>query len=130
MSRVTIGVDVGGTKIAAGVVDGHGTILRTARRPTPRHDSAPYWQKWRTSSTSASRCRRNGHRLRVSALPAASIIPSLVYFAPNLAWTHVPVRTVLEAATGLACVVENDGEAAAWAERVSARASGSSTWSW
>ena len=39
VSGVTIGVDVGGTKIAAGVVDGHGTILRTARRPTPRHDS-------------------------------------------------------------------------------------------
>ena len=34
VSGVTIGVDVGGTKIAAGVVDGHGTILRTARRPT------------------------------------------------------------------------------------------------
>ncbi|MEC9180171.1 MAG: ROK family protein, partial [Actinomycetota bacterium] len=40
VSGVTIGVDVGGTKIAAGVVDGHGTILRTARRPTPRHDSS------------------------------------------------------------------------------------------
>ena len=40
VSGVTIGVDVGGTKIAAGVVDGHGTMLRTARRPTPRHDSS------------------------------------------------------------------------------------------
>ena len=39
-SGVTIGVDVGGTKIAAGVVDGHGAVLRTARRPTPRHDSS------------------------------------------------------------------------------------------
>ena len=38
-SGVTIGVDIGGTKIAAGVVDGAGQVLRTARRPTPRHDS-------------------------------------------------------------------------------------------
>jgi glucokinase len=41
---------------------------------------------------------------------------SLVYFAPNLAWSQVPVRAVVEAATGLPVVVENDGAAAAWAE--------------
>jgi Transcriptional regulator/sugar kinase len=36
---VSIGVDIGGTKIAAGVVDTQGAVLRSTRRPTPRHDA-------------------------------------------------------------------------------------------
>ena len=32
---LTIGVDIGGTKIAAGVVDEEGTILETVKVPTP-----------------------------------------------------------------------------------------------
>ena len=35
---LTIGVDVGGTKIAAGLVDADGTILTTLRRPTPAQE--------------------------------------------------------------------------------------------
>src|ERR1035437_5926771 len=35
---VTIGVDVGGTKVAAGVVDEHGSVLATAQRDTPSDD--------------------------------------------------------------------------------------------
>jgi predicted NBD/HSP70 family sugar kinase len=35
---LTIGVDVGGTKVAAGVVDDGGRILEKVRRPTPSTD--------------------------------------------------------------------------------------------
>ena len=35
---LTIGVDVGGTKIAAGVVDEKGSILARTRRSTPSDD--------------------------------------------------------------------------------------------
>ena len=35
---LTIGVDVGGTTVAAGVVDEHGRVLATARRDTPSDD--------------------------------------------------------------------------------------------
>jgi glucokinase len=34
---LTIGVDIGGTKIAAGVVDESGQVLSRARRDTPSH---------------------------------------------------------------------------------------------
>ena len=30
-----VGVDIGGTKVLAGEVDAHGTVVRTARRDTP-----------------------------------------------------------------------------------------------
>jgi glucokinase len=35
---LTIGVDVGGTKVAAGVVDEHGSVLETALRETSYAD--------------------------------------------------------------------------------------------
>ena len=41
---------------------------------------------------------------------------SVVRFAPNLGWREQPLRQLLEAATDLPVVVENDANAAAWAE--------------
>ena len=38
MTGYTIGVDVGGTKVAAGVVDADGTIIASLREPTPASD--------------------------------------------------------------------------------------------
>ena len=35
---LTIGVDIGGTKVLAGVVDPGGTIIEQARRDTPADD--------------------------------------------------------------------------------------------
>ncbi len=114
---LTIGVDIGGTKILAGTVAEDGAIRATARRPTPRQDPGAVLE------TVAD---------VVSELVAASTEPveavgagvaggvdaqrSRVYFAPNLRWSQVPVRALLEASTGLPVVVENDGNAAAWGE--------------
>jgi glucokinase len=36
---LAVGIDVGGTKIAGGVVDEKGTILATARRESPATDT-------------------------------------------------------------------------------------------
>ena len=36
MSDLSIGIDIGGTKVLGGVVDGDGTILATSRRDTPK----------------------------------------------------------------------------------------------
>ncbi len=41
---------------------------------------------------------------------------STVSFAPNLAWRDEPLREKIEALVGLPVVVENDGNASAWAE--------------
>ncbi len=114
---VTIGVDIGGTKIAAGVVDGSGNILATARRPTPRHDSGAVLNDV-ADVVNELQAGIDGSIVGVGVGVAGGVdqARSLVYFAPNLAWSQVPVRAVVEAATGLPVVVENDGAAAAWAE--------------
>ncbi|WP_157080212.1 ROK family protein, partial [Thermobifida cellulosilytica] len=38
--RLTIGVDIGGTKVAAGVVDVDGRILEKVKHPTPADGEA------------------------------------------------------------------------------------------
>lgn len=38
MERLSVGVDIGGTKVAAGVVDESGQVLERSQVPTPSHD--------------------------------------------------------------------------------------------
>ena len=114
---LSIGVDIGGTKIAAGVVDVDGRILHTARRPTPRDDATAVLAQ--VASIVRELCSVAGGDIAGVGVGVAGGVDqtrSTVYFAPNLAWSQVPVRAVVEAATGLPVVVENDGAAAAWAE--------------
>ena len=112
---LTIGVDVGGTKVAAGVVDEQGTVLARTRRPTP--------------STSPSDVEdviaecvhelRGGHEVAAVGIGAAGFIDaerSKVYVAPNLSWRDEPLRDAVAERVGLPVVVENDANAAAWAE--------------
>jgi glucokinase len=112
---LTIGVDIGGTKIAAGVVDDHGRILAQARRPTPSDNSA------HVEDVIADAIRELAADYHVEAvgLGAAGFVGadrSTILFAPNLAWRHEPLRHAIEQRLALPVVVENDANAAAWAE--------------
>jgi len=114
---LTIGVDIGGTKIAAGVVDSLGNIVLTARRPTPRHDSDAALAEVASVAEELQEAVDGAVvGMGVGVAGGVDRARSTVYFAPNLAWTQAPVRAVLEKSTGLPVVVENDGAAAAWAE--------------
>ena len=112
---LTIGVDVGGTKIAAGVVDESGRVLSRARRDTPSHDPGA------TEDAIAGLVDelRSGFEVEAIGLGAAGFVDAeraRVVFAPNLAWRNEPLREAIERRTGLPAVVENDANAAAWAE--------------
>ncbi|MBV8949047.1 MAG: ROK family glucokinase [Solirubrobacterales bacterium] len=112
---LTIGVDVGGTKVAAGVVDEHGAILALTRRDTPADDPA------KTADVIADAVREliASHEVSAIGLGAAGFVDatrSTVMFAPNLAWRDEPLRAAMEERLGLPAVVENDANAAAWAE--------------
>lgn len=43
MAQPTLAIDVGGTKIAAGLVDDDGTLVHQAKRPTPDGDAEAIW---------------------------------------------------------------------------------------
>jgi glucokinase len=112
---LAIGVDIGGTKVAAGVVDEDGRILARLRRDTPAHDPA------KTEDVIADCIAELAadHEVEAAGLGAAGFVDaarSTVLFAPNLAWRNEPLRAAVEQRTGLPVVVENDANAAAWGE--------------
>lgn len=112
-----IGVDVGGTKIAAGLVDGRGRILARARRESPAANSNLI------EDTIADLVRELavGHDVAGVGVGAAGFVDarrSTVLFAPNLAWRNEPLKAELESRLDLPVTVENDANAAAWGEFV------------
>lgn len=112
---LAIGVDIGGTKVAGGVVDEHGRVVDRTRRFTPGTDVAA------TEATIADVVAELAGRNEVDAvgIGAAGWIANdraTVLFAPHLAWRNEPLRDALSQAIGLPVVVENDANAAAWAE--------------
>ena len=112
---LAIGVDVGGTKVAAGVVDPDGHILARLRRDTPASDP----DKVEDVIAEAILQLARDHEVEAAGLGAAGFVDaarSTVLFAPNLAWRNEPLRAAIEQRTGLPVVVENDANAAAWAE--------------
>ena len=112
---LTIGVDVGGTKVAGGVVDEDGVVLARTRRPTP--GKAP--QDVEDAIAAVVEDLRAEHDVEAVGIGAAGFVDlarSRMIFAPNLAWRDEPLRDEVSTRVGLPVVVENDGNAAAWAE--------------
>jgi glucokinase len=112
---LTIGVDIGGTRVAAGVVDEAGRIPDRARRDTPGHDVAD------TESIIVDVVRTLADRNQIDAvgIGAAGWIANdhaTVLFSPHLAWRNEPLRGSLAERIKLPLIVENDANAAAWAE--------------
>lgn len=112
---LAIGVDVGGTKIAAGVVDLEGRVVRQDRRESPARDVAAIE---RTIVDLVQDLRGDDEIVGVGVAAAGFVDASrsTVMFAPNLAWRDTALRAELEAQLDLPCVVENDANAAAWGE--------------
>lgn len=112
---LTVGIDVGGTKIAGGVVDDDGSILASARVESPADDTDAI-DRAISGLVDALRRDHDVSAVGVSAAGFVDAARATVLFAPNLAWRDVDLRARLERRTGLPVVVENDGNAAAWGE--------------
>ena len=113
--RLAVGIDIGGTKIAGGVVDERGTILATARRESPATDTDAIERNVEDLVAEL----RAGHEVVAVGVGAAGFVDSkrsTVMFAPNLAWRDEPLRSDLEKRIDLPVVIENDANAAAWGE--------------
>ncbi|MFG2557106.1 ROK family glucokinase [Streptomyces sp. NPDC048581] len=114
---LTVGVDLGGTKIAAGTVDPGGEIVSRVRLPTP-HDPDRIAE---AIGEAVQRVREGWDDVRAVGVGAAGYVDadrSTVRFAPNLGWHDKAIRDIVQEATGLPVVVENDANAAAWGEFV------------
>lgn len=110
-----VGIDIGGTKIAAGVVDDDGTLVASTRRDTNPEEPRDI----EDAVTDAVAELRGSYEVGAVGVAAAGFVDptrSKVMFAPNIAWRDYPLRAVLEERLGLDVVVENDANAAGWAE--------------
>ncbi|MDP9861727.1 MULTISPECIES: ROK family glucokinase [Streptosporangium] len=112
---LTIGVDIGGTKVAAGVVDEDGRIVEHLLRPTPATNP----EQVAETIAEAVRELSKGREIEAVGLGAAGFVDetrSIVHFAPNLAWREEPLQKKVSDLVGLPVVVENDANAMAWGE--------------
>ncbi len=102
---LAIGVDVGGTKIAAGVVDEKGAIVELVKRPTPAADGSGTIEVI-SGAVSELLGRYEVEAVGIGAAGFIEQSRSMVAFAPNLAWRNEPVARQVEIRTGRPVVVE------------------------
>ncbi|WP_172381725.1 ROK family protein [Streptomyces sp. MNP-20] len=116
-ARLFVGLDVGGTKIAAGVVDADGHVVeRVPAVPCPAADQEAML-KTAVRLIEALRSRHPGVAgVGVGVAGLVDWPDGRVRTAPNSAFRDAPLRALLADATGLPTVVDNDANTACWAE--------------
>ncbi|MEU4427014.1 ROK family glucokinase [Actinoplanes sp. NPDC024001] len=113
---LTIGIDVGGTKVAGGVVDERGNVLASNRRPTPAEDPAGTRDTIVEVAAELAAQYPDATAIGIGAAAWIDAAGSTVLFAPNLAWRDEPLQAYVSKAVGLPTVLDNDANVAAWAE--------------
>ena len=119
-TRLAIGIDIGGTKIAGAVVDRTGRIHAEREEPTPPRSGAivvaalliDLVQRLRESSELSGDVGAIG----VGAAGVVRWPEGRVLWAPNNAYQDWAIRDELERETGLPTVVDNDANVAGFAE--------------
>jgi len=110
-----IGVDVGGTKISAGVVTPQGELLNEVR-----YSSKGSTEELLDNIVRAVREVREGYEVSAACLAVPGLImadENKVVFSPNLPNIEgVPLKEELGGRFDLPVTVENDANAAAWGE--------------
>lgn len=109
-----VGIDIGGTKIAGGVVDADGVIVEKLRVETPIDTSA-----LAQGVIDMANHLIASHDVAAVGVAAAGFIDrdrATVIHAPNIAWRNEPLKARLEAGIPLPVTIENDANAAGWAE--------------
>jgi glucokinase len=121
MTSMVLAIDIGGTKLALGLVDAAGKIL--ARNEIPTHASeGPDRVLARLITLASAMLERAGapHAVRRAGIACAGPLDrqaGLVLNPPNLpGWTRIPLVNRVERALGLPAVLDNDANAAALGE--------------
>ncbi len=114
---LAIGIDIGGTKIAGAVVSESGEILEELRVPSPAQD--PDQMITEVVGLINQLAAKAPEQVVAAGVAAAGFIDadqSTILYAPNLNWRNEPFRDRLKAHLDLPVFIENDANAAGWAE--------------
>jgi glucokinase len=115
---VTLALDIGGTKIAAGLVDADGTLVHQATLPTPDGDAEAVWTVVDTLTTEA--LAEAGGRVRGVGVACAGPIdlPAGTVSPINItAWRGFPIVERVSTLTGAPVRLGGDGLCMALGER-------------
>lgn len=120
--KYAVGVDLGGTKIATGIVDQDGKLLDQLVCDTDAKEGSDAVLERMAQSVKTLLERQNAKPEDVLGIGVCSPGPleretGLVLFAPNLGWKNVYLGPILQEKTGITTYVENDANAAALAEK-------------
>ncbi len=114
--RLTLGVDLGGTKANIGIVDSTGRLLcsyksliHSSKRPEKIID---------TILAGIDFCQNKVGKAEALGIGVAAQINrrGVVIASPNLGWRNVPLKNMLEDQLGLPVLMTNDVRAATWGE--------------
>ncbi len=115
-----VGVDIGGTKVLAGLVDEAGVVKRRVRVATPHRSTSPGVVEDTIVEAVSTLLADDGEGApTVIGVAAAGFIDSSgerVVFSPHLSWRDEPLRQALAGRLDAPVLVDNDANAAAWAE--------------
>jgi len=125
---VAIGVDVGGTKIAAGIVDRTGKILTGTRVPTPSSNGDDVVRAIGESVSILCSSAQGSRVTRVGVGIAGLVDQASGHFlyGPHLDLVNAPLADLLEKQCGLPVFVDNDATVATLAEYLYGAGVGSS----
>jgi glucokinase len=118
---VRIGIDIGGTKIIAGIVDEEGSVTYSKRILT---ETAKGYEGIRKDiiiliddiTHGAGVEKRNIEQIGIATAGQIEKGSNRILFSPNLGWHNVPLRDDIEKATGVKTHIENDVNAATYGE--------------
>lgn len=110
-----VGIDIGGTKIGGALVDESGNIIRETRVPTPAQDSDAIAD----AVVQLIRELSEGVEVVAAGVAAAGFVDAdraNIVYAPNLSWRNEPIKAKIQAKVSMPVFIENDANAAGWAE--------------
>jgi len=116
-----IGIDIGGTKIAVGLISESGQVTMRRKVKTDALKGYPGVRDQIHSlvGTLLSEARTNSAGITRIGIACAGQIDHAtqkVLFSPNLNWTDAPLKRDVEAATGIQTSIENDVNAGTYGE--------------
>lgn len=114
---LSIGIDIGGTKILGALVDAQGKVLEELRVPSPAQD--PDLMVDTVVQLIEDLTAKASDVIAGVGVAAAGFIDadqSHILYAPNLNWRNEPMRDRLQQRVTHPVFIENDANAAGWAE--------------
>lgn len=110
-----VGIDIGGTKIAGALVNREGKLLKELRVPTPATDPDAIVD----AVVGLIKTLSEGEDVAAAGVAAAGFIDAdqaNIVYAPNIGWRNEHFKAKLEAKLDIPVFIENDANAAGWAE--------------